>query len=235
MSLYAVALRFPFTGWNTSPDRYSSSTKCYSWYYALGQVAFSWHLPNSDSSIRLPDGEAWFITPENAFPLLQSPMAVSFTPLQPTLGIAQGVFGCSAMETHFLKLPINSSCADVASRGSLELGRECCNRGQTIFTHQSRSVSLCGLPLHSWSVVAPRCFHFTITALTVYHSSFRRAEIWQTDLLKRWHPMTVPRWKSLSSSVRPFNCQCLSMEIAWLCAKLNTPVSNGCGWNRQIY
>jgi hypothetical protein len=52
------------------------------------------------------------------FLLLQSPMAVSFTPLQPTLGIVHGdirlVCGCSAMETHFMKLPINSSCADVS-------------------------------------------------------------------------------------------------------------------------
>ena len=44
----------------------------------------------------------------NAFPLLQSPMAVSFTPLQQTLGIAHGdlklVCGCPAMETHFMKL-----------------------------------------------------------------------------------------------------------------------------------
>ena len=48
MSLYAVALRFPFTGTRgpspnhekTAPDHYSSSTKLYSWHYAFGQVAF---------------------------------------------------------------------------------------------------------------------------------------------------------------------------------------------------
>uniref|UniRef100_A0A8C8JDH8 FERRY endosomal RAB5 effector complex subunit 3 n=1 Tax=Oncorhynchus tshawytscha TaxID=74940 RepID=A0A8C8JDH8_ONCTS len=55
-------------------------------------------------------------------------MAASFTPLQPTLGIAHGdlklVCGYSAMEIHFMKLPTNSSCADVASRGSLELDTE---------------------------------------------------------------------------------------------------------------
>uniref|UniRef100_A0A8K9WMR0 Myosin XVIIIB n=1 Tax=Oncorhynchus mykiss TaxID=8022 RepID=A0A8K9WMR0_ONCMY len=49
--------------------------------------------------------------------------AESFTPLQPTLGIAHGdlrlVCGCSAMETHLMMLPTNSSYADVASRGSL--------------------------------------------------------------------------------------------------------------------
>jgi hypothetical protein len=42
------------------------------------------------------------------FALLQSPMVERFTPLQPMLGIARGdlrlVYGCSAMETHFIKL-----------------------------------------------------------------------------------------------------------------------------------
>jgi hypothetical protein len=63
-------------------------------------------------------------------------MAASFTPLQPMLGIVHGdlrhVCGCSAMETHFMELPTNRSCADIASRGSLELGSECCNRGQML-------------------------------------------------------------------------------------------------------
>ena len=49
----------------------------------------------------------------SVFPLLQSPMVTSFTTLQPTLGIAHGdlrlVCGCSAMETHFMKLPTKSS------------------------------------------------------------------------------------------------------------------------------
>ena len=67
-------------------------------------------------------------------------MATSFTPLQPTLGmviIGHGelrlVCGCSAMETHFMKLLTNNYCADVASKGRLELGSECCNQGQMIF------------------------------------------------------------------------------------------------------
>ncbi|CDQ91100.1 unnamed protein product [Oncorhynchus mykiss] len=34
----------------TAPDYYSSSTKLYSLHYALGQVVFSWHPPNPDSS-----------------------------------------------------------------------------------------------------------------------------------------------------------------------------------------
>jgi hypothetical protein len=52
-------------------------------------------------------------------------MVASFTPLQPVLGIVHGelrlVYGCSATETHFLKLPTDIYCVDVASRGSLEI------------------------------------------------------------------------------------------------------------------
>jgi hypothetical protein len=71
-----------------------------------------------DSSVGLSDGEACFIATENAFPLLRSPMPESFAPLKWL------VFGCSAMETHFMKLLTNSSCADVAPRGLLEVGSE---------------------------------------------------------------------------------------------------------------
>ena len=52
----------------------------------------------------------------------------------------------------------------------------------TLFTtQQSHSVSLCGLSLRDWDVVAPRRFHFTITALTVDQGSSSRVEIWRTD------------------------------------------------------
>ena len=43
IGMYAVALRFLFTGtkgpepWKTAPDHYSSSTKLYSWHYALSR------------------------------------------------------------------------------------------------------------------------------------------------------------------------------------------------------
>jgi hypothetical protein len=158
---------------------------------------FSWH-----SSIGLPDGEAWFITPANALPLLQGSMEGSFTPLQPMLGIAHGD---RRLAMHFSTL-------------------------------SSGSVSLCGLPLCGWAAVAPRHIYFTITAPTVdWGSSSSRAETWWTDLLERWHTMMVPRWKSLSSSVRPFYCQCLSMEIEWLFGWFYSPVSNGWGWNGRTH
>ena len=52
------------------------------------------------------------------------------------------------METNFMKLPTISYCADVAPRGSLELGSECCNQGQMIFTCyalQNSAVRFCEL------------------------------------------------------------------------------------------
>jgi hypothetical protein len=64
------------------------------------------------------------------------------------------------------------------------------------------SVSLCGLPLRGWAVVAPRRYnstYSTITALTVDWGSSNRADIWWNDLLERLHAITVPHWKSLST------------------------------------
>jgi hypothetical protein len=148
--------------------------------------------------------------------LLQNSMAVSFIPLQPTLGIVLG--------NSFHEAPNEQLLCWLASRSSLELSRECCNQGQTVFTHFSGTVL--------WACVA---YHFTITALTIDRGSSSRAEIWSTDLLERRHPMPVPRWDSVSSFIRPFYCQCLSMEIAWLCARFYTAVSNGCGWNSWIH
>jgi hypothetical protein len=49
------------------------------------------------------------------------------------------------MESHFMKLPTNSSCSDVASRGSLELGSECCKWLQTICALQHAAVPFCEL------------------------------------------------------------------------------------------
>lgn len=61
------------------------------------------------------------------------------------------------------------------------------------FQRRHGSVSLRLLPLCGWAVVAPRRIHFTITA--------------------KWHLMTVPHLKSLSSSVYdPLYCQRLSTE-----------------------
>jgi hypothetical protein len=101
-------------------------------------------LPFSHKSIR----EVGHITPENVFSLLHSPMAASFTSHDIAHGDLGLVCGCSAMETNFMKLLTNSSCADVPSRGSLELDNECCNWGHTVVTHytlQHSAIPFCVL------------------------------------------------------------------------------------------
>ena len=153
-------------------------------------------------------------------------MAVSFTPLQQTLGIVHGDLRL-VLTLH--PEAVRNSAVSVANEDSRFL------LDTRFSTQRSRSVSLCGLRLCGWAVVAFRGFHFPITAPTVDCGSSSREESWRTDLLERWHPVTVPRWKSLSSSVRPFYCQCLSIETAWLCAQFYTPVSNRCDWNSRIH
>ena len=140
--------------------------------------------------------------------------------------------------THFMKLPTNSPCADVASRGSLELGREQCNRGRMIFTCytlstlQPRSVSLGGLPYCGWAVFASRCFHFIITALTVDRGSSSMEEMWLVGKVASYDGATlkVTELRSKASLLPIF-----VYEIAWLCAWFHTPVSNVCGWNSHIH
>jgi hypothetical protein len=86
-------------------------------------------------------------------------MVASFTPLNMTLGIRIVVLGL-CVETHFMKLLLNSSCADVASEGSLELSSECCHRGQTIFTDyvlQHSAVLFCELVWPTTSQLSRCC------------------------------------------------------------------------------
>jgi hypothetical protein len=94
-------------------------------------------------------------------------------------------------------------------------------------TRQFRSVSLCGLPLCSWDVVAPRHLDFTITALTVDRPALARQKFdeltcWKGGILWRCH--VESHW---ALQYGPFYCQCLSLEIALLCTQFYTPVSNG--------
>ena len=109
MSLHALAWTSSLNGtkepkpkpWETAPDHDASSTNLYCWHYEFWYEAFSWHPPNTHSSIRLPDLKGWFITAQNTFPLLQNPVVVCFSPLQPTLGIVTSdlrlVCSCSAI------------------------------------------------------------------------------------------------------------------------------------------
>ena len=91
----------------------------------------------------------------------------------------------------------------------------------------SRSVSLFGLPLCSWAVVAPIGFHFTITALTVDQG--RNLTNWFVGKVASYDGATLKVTEVFSKAIL------LPMEIAWLCARFYTPVSNGCGWKSRIH
>ena len=92
---------------------------------------------------------------------------------------------------------------------------------------------LCGLPLRGWVAVVPNHFHFVIIPLTVDCGIFSREEISRLDSLHRWHPITVPRWNSLSSWERPILSQmfveadcmprCLNL---YTCGVIGTPEFN---------
>ena len=89
------------------------------------------------------------------------------------------------------------------------------------------SVIFCGIPLCGWVAVVPNHFHFVIIPLTADCGIFRSEEISRLDLLHRWHPITVPRWNSLSSWERPILSQMFE-ETACLGACFYTP---GSDWN----
>jgi hypothetical protein len=84
--------------------------------------------------------------------------------------------------------PANAWHCAWLSQACMRLGSECCN----FSTRRSCSVSLCGLPLCRWAVVAPRRFHFTITALTVDWAALAGQKLnkptgWKGDILWLCH------------------------------------------------
>lgn len=83
-------------------------------------------------------------------------------------------------ETHFMKLHTRCLCADVASRGSSNSAVTCNRwflRAIHFSTHWSRSLSLHGLQLCDWAVVALRFLYFKIITLTADCSRSSRAEV----------------------------------------------------------
>ena len=167
-------------------------------------------------------------------------MAANITPLQPTLGIDMVILSLWLLghRNPFHEAPDEQLLCWCCFQ------RQFGTRKWVLHDfYELRSSALSGPNL--WACVA---YHFAAESLLLLDVS-----TWQllhlqltwaalagqlflwTDLLERWHPMTVPHWKSLSSSVRPFYFQCFSMEITWLCARFYTPFSNGCGWNSRIH
>ena len=162
MSSYAVALRFPFTGSKGPSPNHGKQPQTI--FPPLNFKIGTMHLAGS---VHPASAKPRFIcrtaTLRNAFPLLQSPMASSFTPLQLTLGFAH--------------IDLRLVCSSTISGSSgwtvlvLTLLPETVwnivKVATDLYALQHSVVpfcDLCGLPLRGWAVVAPRHFHFTITA-----------------------------------------------------------------------
>lgn len=80
-------------------------------------MTFSWHLPNPDSPIWLPNRKVWFVIQQNIFPLLLSPASecIILLPVHLTLGIGlsdvRRAWSCSSMGANFMKPPKHSTFA----------------------------------------------------------------------------------------------------------------------------
>ena len=132
MSLYAVGFRFPFTG--LAQTMKNSHRLLFLFHQTLqlalcigaGSVLLASTKPSfvrltarwkGDSSLQITGFYCSKVQWQRAHPHSSWCLALRMV----ILGMC-------------VNLPTNSYCADVASRGSLELGSECCNRGQAIFT-----------------------------------------------------------------------------------------------------
>lgn len=95
MSWHAKALSFSFTGRGRAAQPLKNSPTLLPFLQQtlhclpawLHCAMFSWHLPNPDSPIRLPNREAWLVLPQNRVPLLQWRCAL----LRPVWGVAVSV------------------------------------------------------------------------------------------------------------------------------------------------
>lgn len=91
-------------------------------------------------------------------------------------------------------------------------------------TQQSLTVSLCGIPLHGWAVVAPRYFHITITAqlqltgATLDGQKFEKLTYCKDAILRQY------RW---ALHFDPLHCKLsyLSFRLSWLLW-----TCQWCGW-----
>ena len=86
-------------------------------------------------------------------------------------------------------------------------------------------------PLRGWIAVIPNRFHFVIIPLRVDCGIFRSEEISLLDLLHRWHPITVPRWNSLSSWERPILSQMFVETVCMPRCLLLYTCGHGSDWN----
>ena len=221
MSLCAVVLRFPFTGTKGPSPNHENSPRPLILLHQTLQLALCIRAGSNLLESAKPRFVCWTARWWNVIQHSRKCISTAtesnggelYTTPADTWHCAlcnlRLVCGCLAMETYFMLL-----CWHCFQRYWV--------LQQTIFTSyalQSRSVSLWPTPSAEALLLLDICT-FTKTSLTVDWGSSSRAYIWRTDLLERWHPMTVPLW-------RPFYCQWLFMGIAWLCAQFYTQLKSG--------
>jgi hypothetical protein len=132
LSLYAVALRFPFTGTEGPSPNHEKQPQ-----------TIIPPSPNFTIGIRQT------LLQRRRFHCSRVQWRQALHHSSRHLALHTVILGYSAMETHFMKLQTNSYCPDIASRVSLELcSSECCNWEQMIYMHyvcQHSPVPFCAL------------------------------------------------------------------------------------------
>ena len=156
--------------------------------------------------------------------------------MHPTLCIALGDVwlgcSCSAMETHSMKLSTHCSWANLKATWSLEVwrGSDFCALCASASADPALSFSVA----YHFMAVVPNRFHFVITPLTADCGIFSSEESSRLDLLHRWHPITVPRWNSLSSWERRTLSQMFVEAVCMpRCLNLYT-CGHGSDWNSWL-
>lgn len=154
---------------------------------------FFQHLPNAESAI-------WLLMVKCDLSLCRT----CFHPSTVQCWCALYNFNsCSAMETHFMKLPLSVFMltlmpVEVQNSSAME-SPECCSLLQTTLSVMV-SVGLCSFPLCGRVTVVPKYFNFLIS-FKVDGGISSRDDISWNDPFQRCHPVTAPPLTSLRMTV----------------------------------
>ena len=128
ISWYSEAYRVPLTGTkgpSPAPEKQPYAIippPPNTWHNAIRKVPFSWQPPNPGPSIRLPDGGARFVTPENTS--LESSGGMLYTTASDTLHCTCWCMAWMQLlghGTHSMKLSMHCSWANLKATWSLNV------------------------------------------------------------------------------------------------------------------
>ena len=128
-----------------------------------------------------------------------------------------------------MKLSTHCSWANLRATWSLEV---CSERWGTLPQHPLTPLRHFTWPTTWWlSCSSSDRFHFITIPLTVDCGILRSEKVSQLDLLHRWHPITVPRWHSMSSWERPILSQTFVETVCMPRCLLLYTCGRGSDWN----